>query len=459
MPAMPSSLPSAAKPAPSPTVLNFFEAHPDVREVECLFADVTGFPRGKVIPAAKFLAGESLRICQAIPMQAVTGEYSYDPIFPDADPDIALVPDLGTLRSAPWASRPRAVCIHDGRELDGTPCGFVPRCVLQRVLSQYHAQGLTPVVAPEIEFYLFSPHSDPTRVFEAPSLPGGRREVGQSAFSLDVRQALSPFWDALNDACTSLGLRTDTWIHEVGPSQFEINLQHGDALAVADQAFLFKHCVRELALAHGLNAVFMAKPLAGAPGSSMHLHQSVLDTQGRNVFSLPDGTDSPALRHYIAGLQALGPELMALWAPNINSYRRFLRGSQAPIQMSWGADNRTTALRIPNSTAVARRVENRVPGADANPYLAIAASLAAGLWGLNQGQQPDEPLTGNGYDSAHSLPRDFAESLHLLECSAQVQQALGADFVQGYCAVKRLELAHYAQEISAWERRYLAPQV
>jgi len=203
----------------------------------------------------------------------------------------------------------------------------------------------------------------------------------------------------------------------------------------------------------------MAKPIAGSAGSSMHLHTSVVDALGANVFSLPDGTESALFGQFIAGLQTYGPELMLMFAPNVNSYRRYVAGSQAPTNMAWGYDNRTTGLRVPASAAVARRVENRVAGADANPYLAIAATLAAGLAGIQERLQPSEPLSSNGYDEAYGLPRTMDESLYKMQHSILAIQGLGADFVTGYCAVKALEYKHYLNEVSAWERRFLLPQV
>ena len=429
-----------------------------VRDIECVFPDVSGHPRGKLMPAAAFARGQELRIAQAIPMQCVTGEYSYDPIFPDADPDVRLVPDLTTLRPVPWASVPRWMAIHDCLELDGRPCAFAPRQVLQAVLARYAALGLTPVVAPEIEFYLTAPNPDPAQPLRAPSGRGGHTEVGQSAFSLDALTALAPFWDAFHAAVDTLGIRTDTWIHEVGCSQYEVNLLHGNALAVADQAFLFKRAAKEVALQHGLNAVFMAKPISGEAGSSMHLHQSLVDAEGRNVFTDAQGRDSPALGHYIAGLQAHGPDLMLLYAPFVNSFRRYVSGSQAPTTLDWGEDNRTVGLRVPTSAPAARRVENRIAGADANPYLAIAASLAAGLDGLARQLTPTAPVQGNGYDAAHGLPRTFVAALERLSASPDAARLLGADFVRAYGAVKALEHDSYLNHISEWERRYLAPQ-
>jgi glutamine synthetase len=245
----------------------------------------------------------------------------------------------------------------------------------------------------------------------------------------------------------------------VGATQYEINLMHGDAVAVADQAFLFKYAAREIALKHGLNAVFMAKPIARSAGSSMHLHISVVDARGNNVFSLADGAASPLFGQFIAGLQTWGPDLMLMFAPNVNAYRRYVSGSQAPTNLQWGYDNRTTGLRVPASGAAARRVENRVAGADANPYLAIAASLAAGLKGIEQQLTPSEPLSGNGYEQAHSLPRTMETALEKMQRSTVARALLGDDFVTGYCAVKALELESFQSEISAWERRYLLPQV
>ncbi|MDD5478998.1 glutamine synthetase family protein [Rhodoferax sp.] len=449
-----------ATPTPGvPKRLNAWFAQHGVQDIECIFPDITGYPRGKLMPATSFLAGTELRICQAIPMQAVTGDYSYHPVFPDADPDVRLQPDYATVALAPWASVPRAVAVHDCLELDGTPCQFAPRSVLKKVLASYAAMGLTPVVAPEIEFYLTAAQADPSQPLQAPALRHGRAEVGQSAFSLNLQNELAPFWNEFRDACQTLGIRTDTWIHEVGTTQFEINLLHGEAVAVADQAFLFKYAAREIALKHGLNAVFLAKPMAQSAGSSMHLHISLVDAQGQNVFSLPDGRESPQFMPFVAGLQTFGPELMLMFAPNVNSYRRYVAGSQAPTHMQWGYDNRTTGLRVPTSAPAARRVENRVAGADANPYLAMAASLAAGLKGLQAHLSATEPLSGNGYEQAHSLPRSMAEAIQKMEQSFFVRQALGDDFVTGYCAVKALEMAHFEREVSAWERRYLLPQV
>ena len=444
---------------PGPELQAFFDQH-GVREVECIFPDISGYPRGKLMPARSFASGAELRIAQAIPMQCITGDYSYDPIFPDSDPDVRLVPDYRTLKLAPWSTTPRAFAIHDCFELDGQPCVFAARSLLAEVVARYTAQGLTPVVAPEIEFYLTAPNNDPTVPFTAPPARNGKSEVGQSAFSLNMLNELAPFWDEFRTALVTLGINADTWIHEVGMTQYEINLVHGDPVDVADQAFLFKYAAKEIAIKHGMNAVFMAKPISGAQGSSMHLHQSVVDASGRNIFSDDAGAETAAFGHFIAGQQSYIPDMMLIFAPFVNSYRRYVSGSQAPVNLQWGYDNRTTGLRIPQSGPAARRVENRIAGADANPYLAIAASLAAGLAGMDEKLTPTPALAPkfNSSDLGHTLPRSFLPAHAQMFGSAKARQLLGDAFVTGFCAAKTVEYDSYLYEVGAWERRFLGPQ-
>lgn len=430
-----------------------------VRDVECWFPDVSGYARGKLMPAASFAAGTELRICQAIAMQCVTGEYAVSEVFPENDPDVRLVPDMATLTPVPWASTPRYLAVHDCVEMDGSLSDFAPRSLLKQVVARYQALGLSPVVAPEIEFYLTAAMTDPSQPLQPPVGRGGRPEVGQSAFGLGQLNDLAPFWDAFHAAIDTLGIRADTWLHEMGAGQYEINLLHGDPVAVADQAFLFKMAAKEIALQHGLNAVFMAKPLAGQAGSSMHLHQSVVDADGNNIFSRPDGSNSDAFLHYIAGLQAYTPDLMLIYAPTVNAYRRYVVGSQAPVNVQWGEDNRSAGLRVPVSSAAARRIENRLAGADANPYLAMAATLAAGLAGMQERLKPSDAVSDNAYAMQRTLPTSFGAALEQMANSRHARRLLGDRFVTGYLAVKATEHDHYQKEISAWERRYLLAMV
>jgi glutamine synthetase len=236
----------------------------------------------------------------------------------------------------------------------------------------------------------------------------------------------------------------------------EINLLHGDPLALADQAFLFKRTAREAALRHKMYATFMAKPHAKEPGSAMHIHQSVVDIKTReNIFSNADGTPSALFFSHIAGLQRYLPSAMSLFAPNVNSYRRIARASLAPINVQWGYDNRTAGLRVPVSDPEARRVENRLGGADANPYIAIAGSLACGYLGMVQNLQPSEPITGSAHDLPWDLPRSLDDALRRLKDSQPLVNLLGTPFVAAYSIVKQAEYEVFLQVISSWEREHL----
>ncbi len=236
----------------------------------------------------------------------------------------------------------------------------------------------------------------------------------------------------------------------------EMNFNHGPPLLLADQAFLFKRTVREAGLRQKVYATFMAKPMQGEPGSSMHIHQSLVDgTSGQNLFARKDGKDSELFHWHIAGLQTHLPAVMPLLAPNVNSYRRLTPHSDAPINTHWGYDNRTTGLRVPHSEPEARRVENRVAGADANPYLAIAASLACGYLGMTEKLDPQPPVDGSAYRLPHSLPRTLYDALSRFNNSKPVKTVLGQKFIDAVTMVKDRELLAYQQVISSWEREHL----
>ena len=439
------------------------EGASEIREIELVYADVNGSPRGKIIPTEVLCKGGEVRMARAILLQTIDGGYPDCKYYGGPDPDMLLVPDASTLRRSPWSERPRAIVIADCVDLSGAakgqPAGISSRAVLRRVLAAYAERGLTPVVAPEVEFYVFAPQRDPEEAYTMPAGRTGRGLVGQCNFGMSGRNDLAAFFDELDDACVTLGLGTDTFLHEMGPSQYEINLNHGDALELADRTFYFKHAVREIAAKHQLMAVFMAKPLVDAPGSSMHVHQSLLDAQGNNVFSLPDGSESALFHHYIAGLQTWLPELMALFAPHVNSYRRFVRDTNAPINVAWGYDNRSVGLRIPVSSPVARRVENRLAGSDGNPYLVLAAGLACGLGGLIEKRMPDAAVAGDvSLEGEHALSDRLEDALALLDGSAFARQIMGDEFVSGFVAAKRVELKGFWANLTPWERRYLTAQ-
>jgi glutamine synthetase len=269
---------------------------------------------------------------------------------------------------------------------------------------------------------------------------------------------LRPFFSEVYRCMAALGLPRDTFMHEMGVSQFEINLLHGDPLLLADQTFLFKHLLKEVALKNGLNVVCMAKPLAHTPGSSMHIHQSVVEQgSGQNIFSAADGQATPAFYQFIAGQQAAMADFTLLFAPHVNSYQRLCHPYASPNNACWSEDNRAAGLRIPASAPVARRVENRLPGADANPYLAIAASLAAGLYGIEQRLQPSAPIQGEfEVPDELALPCTMHAAIERLTRSSLALELFGKEFIEGYIATKTLELTSFLDEITPWERRVLA---
>jgi len=262
--------------------------------------------------------------------------------------------------------------------------------------------------------------------------------------------------DDIYDFAEAMGFEIDGITQEGGAGQLEINLRHGDPVLLADEVFFFKRLIREAALRHDCFATFMAKPIAEEPGSAMHIHHSIIDIEtGKNIFSGPQGGDTDAFFHFIGGMQKHLPSVIALLAPYVNSYRRYVRDFAAPINLEWGRDNRTTGIRIPISGPESRRVENRLAGMDANPYLAMAASLAAGYLGLINEERPGPQFRGDAYDSDADIPRDLGAALDLFEAADEMHEILGPDFARVYAAIKRSEHREFLQVISPWEREHL----
>lgn len=428
-----------------------------ISEVEALVPDTSGIARGKIMPAAKYAKELGMRLPEALFLQTITGAYPEDSsTISPAEIDVWMRPDPATIRHVPWASEPTAQLIHDTFYIEGGPVSVAPRYVLQHVLELYQQQGWKPIVAPELEFFLVKPNPDEDYPLEPPIGRSGRPEAGRQSYSIDALNEFDPLVEDVYEYCEAQGIDIDTLIHEAGSAQMEINLLHGNPLELADQAFLFKRTLREAAHRHKIYATFMAKPMEQEPGSAMHLHQSVLDEQtGDNVFSTEAGEPSELFFAYLGGLQKYLPAAMSLFAPNVNSYRRITRHHAAPINVHWGYDNRTAGLRVPISSPQARRVENRVPGADANPYLAIAASLACGYLGMQEQLRPAEPWAGSAYNEPYNLPRGLEEALRLLKACNSLKQVLGERFVAAYSAVKQAEHEEFLQVISSWERRHL----
>ncbi|RKQ55353.1 L-glutamine synthetase [Vogesella indigofera] len=426
-----------------------------ITEVECLIPDMTGLARGKIVPRHKYNPAEGLRLPEAVLSMTVTGDFPEQDFTSVADPDMRLIPDASTVRPVPWAKEPTAQIIHDCVNFDGTDADLAPRNVLKRILKLYEEQGLSAIVAPEMEFYLVQVEPDEDIPLKPPVGRTKRTEAGMQSFSIDAVNEYDNIFDEIYDWCEAQGLALDTLIHEMGTAQMEINLDHGDPLQLADQVFLFKRTVREVAIRNNMYATFMAKPMQGQPGSAMHIHQSVVDANGNNIFSNTDGSPSDAFLHFIGGLQTYLPAAMPFFAPYVNSYRRLSRFTSAPINLSWGFDNRTCGLRVPHSGPEARRVENRLAGVDVNPYLAIAASLACGYLGMQQRIQPSAPLTGSAYEQPHQLPRHLDDAIDMLLKCQPLAELFGDHFIQTYSAIKEAEYREYFDVISPWERRFL----
>ena len=431
-----------------------------IEEVECLVPDMSGIARGKILPSAKFIKGAQdggLRLPESVFVQTVTGDsQAQSDVASPANSDISLLPDPATIRIVPWYDEPTAQVICDAFYLDGRPVDIAPRETLRRVLALYEERGWSATVAPELEFYLVKVNTDPDYPLEAPVGRSGRQESGQQAYGIEAANEFDPLMELIYDYCDAQEIDIDTLAHEAGAAQFEINFNHGDPMELADQVFLFKRTVRQAALKHNVYATFMAKPHQGEPGSAMHVHQSVTGLKsGANLFATKSGKDTKLFLNYIGGLQRYLPAAMPLLAPNVNSYRRLMPYSDAPINVHWGHDNRTVGLRVPHSDPANRRVENRVAGVDANPYLAIAATLACGWLGMTEKIEPNNPVEGNAYRFAFSLPRHLSDALSKLNHSRPLKDVLGDRFVAAVNEVKNLEYDAYQQVISSWERENL----
>lgn len=425
----------------------------NIEDVEAFVPDMAGAARGKMLPANKFGTGE-LKLPEGIFAQTISGNY-VDNKFNVEDRDMILQPDPATLRPVPWASDPAASVFLDCYRRGGSPVDTSPRRVLQHVLDQYAAKGWKPVVAPEVEFYLINAHSDANLEVEPPEGRLGRTETSKQPYSIDTMNDFDPFINDVYSYCEAQQIRIDTLSQEMGPAQFELNFLHGDAIDLADQVFLFKRTVKEAAIAHEMHATFLARPISEEAGSALHIHQSVIDEEGRNIFSNPDGSPSDLFDSYIGGLQKYMPEALLLFAPYANSYRRFISYWASPVNLAWAVDNRTVGLRVPDADPENRRVENRIAGSDVNPYLVLAGTLACGYLGMIENAKADDPVEGSAYELPFSLHRGLYEAIDALEVSDSMRRILGDQFVTLYCAVKSDECREFHEIVTPWEREVL----
>jgi glutamine synthetase len=438
-----------------------------ITEIECIMPDQTGIARGKIMPTDKFIAEKGIRLPESVLLQTTTGDYpddeTYYSLLDPKDIDMILRPDESAVFTVPWAAEPSAQIIHDCYDSMGNLMEMSSRAVLKKVLALYEAKGWKPIVAPEVEFYLTKRCTDPDLPLEPPIGRSGRQESGRQSFSIDAANEFDPIIEDIYDWCEEMHLDIDTLIHEEGAAQLEFNFRHGEALKLADQVFIFKRTVREAALKHNISATFMAKPISGEPGSSMHVHQSLTDAKtGTNLFSNEDGSASPLFHNYIAGLQTYIPHMMPIFAPNVNSYRRYLPGADgnAPVNIEWGEENRTVGLRVPQAPPSARRVENRLSGSDTNPYLTLAGNLICGYLGMVNDLKPRMPIQGRaGEEADETVPWNLEAALEMMSASEEIREVLGSDFVDGFVATRWAEYEGFKRVISSWERQYLLSTV
>ena len=443
-----------------PEAARAFLAGHRLDEVECVVPDLSGIARGKAVPASKFARQTHFFLPNSIFYQTITGGWSEAEGETDyTEPDMMLVPDMETASACPWAADHTLQVIHDALDREGAPVPIAPRNVLKRVLGLFAERGWTPVVAPEMEFYLVAPNVDPAKPVAPMMGRSGRPAAARQSYSLSAVDEYGPVIDDIYAFAQAQGFEIDGITQEGGAGQVEINLQHGDPLRLADEVFYFKRLIREAALRHDCFATFMAQPIEGEPGSAMHMHHSVLDGEGRTLFTDEAGEETDAFRHFVGGLQRHLPSVTAILAPYVNSYRRYTRNHSAPINLEWARDNRTTGIRIPVSDPEARRVENRLAGMDCNPYLAIAASLACGYLGMIEGVPPSDEYQGDAYDGEEAIPRGIAAALETFATARALRDALGEPFCRVYEIVKAAEYDEFLHVISPWEREHLLMSV
>lgn len=433
----------------------FLRAHPGITMIEALLPDSNGVLRGKWLPRnklAKVFRGEVKFPKSALSLD-IWGRDVEEIVFANGDEDGVCLPIEGTLLPTPWSPRGRhgQVMLTMFRA-DGSPYLGDARQVLKRVLSRYHARGWRPVVAAELEFSLLE--SDGERPSHSGHHPYAGQPLGGNLYGLDVLQKNQLMLEKIHRACQAQDLPFDGVVKESAPSQYEINMQHVDnPVLAARQILMMKRVIKEIARQHGLIASFMPKPFEDEAGNGMHVHCSVLDRSGANIFNDGSAAGTPLLLNAVGGCLQHMPDSFAIFAPSYNGYRRFRRGSHAPTHPAWGYENRTVAVRVPAGSPAARRVEHRVAGSDANPYLVFAIVLAAMLDGIERGLDPGDPISGDGYrlEGGTRLPQHMQEALDLFDHSSFISSALGPEMQRVFSLTKNQELEEFQRHITALE--------
>ena len=451
---------------PADEVRRFREAWPEISQIDVLIVDSCGILRGKKMPVEGLdkLYHEGVGFPGSIFAADITGSTVEETGLglDDGDADRPCLPVPGTLSPVPWLDRPTGQVLLRMRDQDGGPMFADPRQVLDDIVGRLAGDGFTPVVAIELEFYLVDRQRRADGTPRPPRSPvTGRRPTTTQVYGIDELYDFDGLLHEINEACRAQDIPVDSSVSEYAPGQYEINLLHQrDAVRACDCAVLFKRAVKGVALKHGMAASFMAKPYPDLAGSGFHVHLSLDDADGRNVFADADPAGTPLLRHAIGGLLATMPEGMALFAQNQNAFRRFQPNSYAPHAPTWAINNRSSALRIPASGPNDRRVEHRVAGADANPYLVMAAVLAGAHHGLRHKLDPGAPITGNAYQQQEpSLTSSWIQALETLEQSAIFTDYLGKRFLDVYLETKWAERDKFFSQITPLEYEWYLDRV
>jgi len=439
----------------------YLERYPLTEYVDVMLTDLNGSFRGKRIPVTGLLKIEkgcyfpasvfAMDILGNVVEEAGLGQDL-------GEPDRRCVPVAGSL--VPSATDPEYLgqLLLTMQDEDGTPFDVEPRNVLNRLWQQLRQRGLRPVVAVELEFYLIDRQRDAEGYLQPPCAPGTQdRNTQSQVYSVDNLDRFADVLSDIDELARMQRIPADGAVAEASPGQFEINLHHTDnVLQACDHALALKRLVRLVAEKHGMQATFMAKPYEEHAGSGMHIHISIVDDNGQNVLALPDGDDSALLKRALAGTTDMMPASMALLAPNVNSYRRFQPGMYVPTQASWGHNNRTVALRIPCGDRDSHRVEYRVAGADANPYLVMSAVLAGIVHGLENDLPLPEAVEGNGLEQEGTpFPIRQSDALYEFQVHPAMRERLGARFCEVFHACKNDELIQFERLITETEIEWM----
>ena len=437
----------------------FLAAHPEIDGVEAFVFDIAGAAKGKWLARDKALALDAKGL--PIPLSVFAQDaWGCDVMeaglaFGTGDPDGTGYPVAGRFAAIPWLDGRVAQAFLTMRNNAGDAAEAAPRAALAAIVARYAARGLTPVVAVELEFYLY-------RLIDGVPVPpdgaGAASWRRNDTLSTSALAAHQPLIDAILQAARAIGIAADGVISEAGPGQFELNILHrADALAMADDAMLMRRIVRGLAQKHGFGATFMAKPYGDASGSGMHIHASVNDACGTNVMADPaTGAPAPLLFHAVAGLVAAMPDTMLAFAPNANSFRRFRPDAHAPVSAGWGHDDRSAAIRVIDGAKLgvggqATRIEHRISGADANAYLAMGAMLGAMLQGIEAGQMPPPPQSPLDPGTGVRLPVEWGAAIDRFAGSDTVAQIFGQRLRAIVVACKRQDRAAFIAHIDRFE--------